>query len=161
MKNFMDTEGMAKKQQIGVQLPPEVKRWVESTEIWKETTKTRLGLAGFVLYELASEGDKALALQLASFVDRGLLPWVEVQRLARRAPGEERDDSLRTIRMELVERKGRPPESRVVFGERPGDVTIYPSSEIADAERAAQQAAREEQKRGHVGKPKKKKAGGQ
>ena len=102
---------MARKPQINLNVPDEVYEWFTLMERELEKSKTRLGLAGFVLLRTTDQRTKAEALALGYMLDRGFIGWTEVEEYAE-FEGMERSGYV--TRLCVGHGVSSPPEPRAV-----------------------------------------------
>ena len=96
---------MARRPQIGLNVPADVYQWVAGMESWMELSKTRMGLTGFVSFLLLDGPGQGEALQLASLLDRELASWEEIRAFAG-ASAQERGNIIRQLQRRVRDLAG-------------------------------------------------------
>jgi len=68
---------MARKPQVGLNLPPDAFEWFLDFEVQHHCTKTQIGVAGLIALAGQRGADLDSLLSVARWVDQGLVTWEE------------------------------------------------------------------------------------
>jgi hypothetical protein len=94
---------MAKRTQIGVNLPTDVERTFNQTRFQKGSSNTRFVIAGLLCYLLADPVYQEWTLTLASLVDEDKLTWTEAVKWIQTEPPK-RDAQYQRLVEQAIER---------------------------------------------------------
>ena len=92
----------ARKAQVGINLPVEVRRWLADFVFEHRTSNTKATLAGLVSLILSDEGDRQIALNFGSWLYENLLLWDDVLKF-RGTPRSARSKEYEMVMKKVLE----------------------------------------------------------
>lgn len=101
---------MARRPQIGANVPFDVREWVEEARGRADASQTRFVMAGYILLASVADAERDEAVYLSSMLDRELIEWSDVEAYVRE-PRKGRVKLIAALKLSVLGRMRRVPKA--------------------------------------------------